>query len=309
MGQMTPSQARIVDPVLSTIARGYQNQGMVASFLFPQVPVNLRGGKIIAFGKEGFMLYATQRAPGEDTKRVTFGYSGESYALADYSLEGQVPVEIEEEAQRGPGIDMGSHAVNTVQDIMALRLEYQAAQIARAAASYDANHKLALAGADKWTDPASDPIDDVSAARENVRASIGKYPNTLILGAKVFAGLKKNQKILDRIKYTGRDVPTLELLASLFEVKRVVVGEAVYADDAGNFADVWGGDAVLGYTEIGSKSNALPSYGYTYNLNGYPIVEQAYYDRRAKSWIYPVTRAEAPVLASAVAGFLFKDAA
>lgn len=43
-------------------------------------------------------------------------------------------------------------------------------------------------------------------------------------------------------------------------------------------------------------------------LNGYPQVEEPYYDRGAKSWIFPVTRAEAPVLASASAGYLVTNA-
>ena len=76
MPQLNATQARIIDPVLSSIAQGWQNNEMIASFLFPTVPVSARGGNIITFGKEGFMLYATQRAPGESTKRVSFGYAG-----------------------------------------------------------------------------------------------------------------------------------------------------------------------------------------------------------------------------------------
>lgn len=51
-----------------------------------------------------------------------------------------------------------------------------------------------------------------------------------------------------------------------------------------------------------------PSYGYTYNLGGYPLVEIPYMDRGAKSWIFPVTASEAPVLASASAGYLITNA-
>ena len=51
MSQMTPSGARIIDPVLSSIAQGYQNGDLVAQNLFPQVSVPLRGGNIITFGK------------------------------------------------------------------------------------------------------------------------------------------------------------------------------------------------------------------------------------------------------------------
>jgi Phage major capsid protein E len=313
MSQLSPSQARVIDPILSTIAQGYQNSEMVANYLFPTVPVGLRGGNIITFGKEGFMLYGSQRAPGENTKRVSFGYSGAPYALVDYSLEGLAPVEIMQEAQNGPGIDIGQSTIAGVSDIMALRLEKQAADIARTAASYAAANKITRSGTAQWSDlttGVSDPINDIENAKDAVRAATGKRPNTVVMGAAVMAKLRQHPKIVDRIKYTGRDVATPELLAALFGVQRVVVGDAIYSNDAGTaFTDVWGKDVVVAYTEIGSMaSSGLPSYGYTYQLSGYPQVEEPYFDRNAKSWIYPVTRVEAPVLASALAGYLITNA-
>jgi hypothetical protein len=90
----------------------------------------------------------------------------------------------------------------------------------------------------------------------------------------------------------------------------VLVGDALYANDAGTtFTDVWGKDVVVAYTELASVGDmGAPSYGYTYNLNGYPLAEEAYFDRNTKSWVFPVTRAEAPVLASASAGYLITNA-
>jgi hypothetical protein len=312
MPAMNTSQARVVDPVLTTVAQGYQNNEMVAPFLFPIVPVNLRAGNIITFGKESFMLYQSQRAPGENTKRVRFGHSGSPYALVDYSLEGLVPVEIEQEAANGPGIDLSARAIAEVQAIMALRHEKAAADIARNAATYASANKATLSGTDQWSDygATSDPIDDIEAAKSAVRAATGKRPNTIVMGSVVMDKLKHHPKIVDRIKYTGRDVATPELLASLFGVERVVEGGAIYSNDAGTaFTDVWGRDVVVAYTNLASaQSGGLPSYGYTYQLSGYPQVEVPYYDRNAKSWIYPVTRSEAPVMAAPSAGFLFTNA-
>lgn len=312
MPQMTPAQARIIDPILSTIAQGYQNSEMVASALFPTVNVNLRAGQIITFGKEAFMLYQSQRAPGENTRRVRFGYAGAPFSLVDYSLEGLVPTEVEQEAQNGPGIDLGAGAVHDVSAIMALRLEKQSADIARTPGNYGANNKITLAGTDQWSDygAVSDPIDDIAAAIAAVRAATGKRPNTVLMGAAVFDKLKNHPKVIERIKYTGRDVATPELLASLFSVQRVVVGDGIYSNDDGTqFIDIWGRDVVIAYTNMApAQSGGLPSYGYTYQLKGYPSVEEPYYDRNAKSWIYPVTRAEQPVLASASAGFLITNA-
>jgi hypothetical protein len=310
---MTPSGARVVDPVLSTIAQGYSNSEMVASALFPSVPVPVRGGKIITFGKEDFMLYGSQRAPGENTKRVQFGYAGGNYALVDYGLEGQVPIEVIQEGQAGPGIDHAAMAVRKVSNIMALRLEKQAADIARTAASYAAANKVTLAGVTQWSDftsATSLPIQNIETAKEAVRAATGKRPNTVVLGAAVMAKLRQHPNVVDRMKYTGRDVATAEILAALFGVQRVLVGDAIYSNDAGTaFTDVWGKDVVVAYTELGSVADmGAPSYGYTYQLSGYPLAEDPYYDRNTKSWVFPVTRAEAPVLASASAGYLITNA-
>jgi hypothetical protein len=311
MPQMTPAAARVVDPVLTTVAQGYKNNELIAGLLFPAVNVLLRGGNVITFGKEDFMLYATQRSPGENTRRVKFGYSGAPYALVDYSLEGQVPIEVLQEGMNGPGIDHSSRAVNGVQNIMALRLEKQSADLARNLSNYGSNNKTTLSGTSQWSDftGTSDPIKDVEAAKDAVRAATGKRPNSIAIGAAVMSKLKQHPKVIERIKYTGRDVATAELLASLFEVEKVAVGDAIYADDAGNFYDVWGKDVVVAHTNLASLADAgLPSFGYTYTLEGYPVVEEAYFDRSSKSWIHPVTRAEAPVIAAAGAGFLIKNA-
>lgn len=313
MPQLNTSQARVVDPVLSSVAQGYKNSEMIASALFPQVAVPLRGGNIITFGKEDFMLYGTARAPGASTKRVQFGYSGGAYALVDYGLEGQLPVEVMQEAANGPGIDAAAMSIRKVQNIMALRLEKASADIARTAGSYAAANKITRSGTAQWSDlttGVSDPIADIEVAKDAVRSAIGKRPNTVVMGAAVFKSVRQHPKIVDRIKYTGRDIATVELLAALFGVQRVLIGDAVYSNDAGTaFTDVWGKDVVVAYTELGSVADmGNPSYGYTYNLDGYPLVEVPYFDRNSKSWIFPVTCSEAPVLASAAAGYLITAA-
>lgn len=311
MGQMSNSQARIIDPVLTSAAQGYKNSEFVGSALFPKVTVMQRGGKIVTFGKEDFMLYATGRSPGQNTKRVTFGYLGAPYALDSHSLEGQLPIETMQEANAVPGIDMGTTTVNKTQNIIALRLEKQQADIARTAASYAAANKITLAGTSQWSDytGVSDPVAVIEAGKEAVRKKVGKRANTAIIGAAVFAALKQHPKVVDRMKYTGRDVATPELLAALFGLDRVLVGDAVYADDAGNFTDVWGKDVVLAYTDVATVAEqGTPSYGYTYQLEGYVIVEEPYFDRNVKSWIYPVTDEVAPVIAGVDAGYLITNA-
>ena len=40
MPQMSGSQVRVVDPVLTEVARGYSNPAFVGSGLFPYMPLN-----------------------------------------------------------------------------------------------------------------------------------------------------------------------------------------------------------------------------------------------------------------------------
>lgn len=311
MAQLSNSQARVVDPILTAVARGYKQLNRVGNALFPIVPVNQRGGKIITFGKEAFMQYANmKRAPGQNTRRVQFGYSGSNYALEDFSLEGQVPYETQSEAEAVPGIDMASRTVNSVQDIIANRLEIAQATLATTAGNYGASNKVTLSGTSQWSDLAnSDPVANIETAKEAIRAQTGQRPNVVVMGAAVMAKCKQTAAIKDRIKYTGRDIATTELLASLFGVDQVLVGDAVVADDAGVFSDIWGKFVVVAFTQKASlAAQGMPSFGYTYQLSGMPMAEEPYVDRNAKSWIYPVTDVCAPVIAGAESGYLISAA-
>ena len=136
--------AQVIDPILSTHARGYRNSMFVGEALFPRVSIPNRSMRVIKFGKESFRMVNTRRAPGADKRRVQYGYASDPVALVQDALEGLVPIEHQDEAMKVPGIDLGAGAVNMVLDVVDLGHEYDQAQLARNAASYDANHKLAL---------------------------------------------------------------------------------------------------------------------------------------------------------------------
>lgn len=313
MTQMTPGQARIVDPVLSTHAIGYMRPGNVGTALFPPAEVALRAGKVISFGREGFRRHNSKRAPGEATKRLTFGYESGNYAIVDASLEAVVPDEIGQEAANGPGIDASRDSVDLVLDVMELEHECECADVARNASNYDADHKVALVGAARWRGASGDPTAVIEAGKEAIRGTIGVRPNTLLLSASAYSALKANAKIEDYLKHRGYQSLTTQILSNLWEIPNIVVGEAVVAsgqnDDLG---DVWGHDAILAYVAPPSGGNrrnaAKPSFGYTYTLRGQPSVEQGYRDNNRKSWIHPVNNNRTPQLTGMVAGYLIQNA-
>lgn len=308
MTQQTPAANRVVDPILSEVVRGYKQPTLVGSFLFPRVSVPAYGGKIIAFGKEDFRRYNLKRAPGTNTKRVTAGHEGQPYAIIPRSVERPVPRELGVDAQAVPGVNLGTRASLSGMRIVQNDLEFDQAELATDAANYGVNNKLTLTLADRWTNDASDPSGDIETGREAIRSSVGHYPNIAVVSAKAMSALRHHPKILDRTKYTSRDSATPELLAALWDIDQVVVGGSVQAGQDDSFSDSWGDGVVLAYSALGSLDNEEPSYGYTYYVEGHPLVEVPYWDSSAKAWIYGVSDDSAPVIAGADAGFLISGA-
>lgn len=311
MSQMTPGQARAVDLMLTEVARGYRSpKAAIANILFPIVSVTARAGKIISFGPDDFKLVSTVRAPGSATKRIQFGYASTDYSLVDHRLEAVTPMEIQEEGMAVPGINNITVNLRKVQNVMALEREWQASLLARNAAKYASTNKETLSSTGQWSDPASDPIADVFDAKEAIRQQIGERPNVMTVGPKVMTALRTHPKILARLSDSNDRPPaTIAQLQALFELDQIVEGGATYHDGT-QFQDVWGKDAILAYTTPASLAEmGSPNYGYTYQLEGRPVVEQGYEDRNYNSWINPVADARQPVLAGASAGFLFVNAA
>lgn len=310
MPQQTPAQARVIDPILTQVARGYKNAEFIGHMLFPPVDVAQRGGNVIEFGKEHFKRLNTKRAPGTAYGTVNFGYAGRKYALENHALQGAVPEEVLEDARQVPGLDLGANAVNGVMRLITLDLECEQADIARNAANYGPANKVTLSGTSQWTDQAnSTPGADLRAGKSAIRKLIGRYPNTMVMGEPVFAALQEHPEIQEHFKYTSGKSITAEMLAAYFGFDAVGIGGAVYADADGDFVDVWGNDVVLAYVDISSLAQmGSPSYGYTYRLKGHPIAKAPYFNNEEGTWKYPVKSETSAEITGADAGYLIKDA-
>ncbi len=310
MPPMTTAAARVVDPVLTNVARGYRNEALIGTVLFPVVPVEQRGGKIVSFGAEDFAEYGLERAPGANRMQVHYGHSGADYALLQRALDGKVPIEILQDAAAVPGIDYAMVAVSKTMDIVLLQVEIAAAKLATTAGNYDTDNKAALSGSARWDHADSAPAKRVEEAKEQIAEGIGREPNVLVLGQPVYRALLNNKDVIDRIKHTegltGAAAPVVNAnkLAQYFGVDQVVVGRA-RKGEPGSFKPIWGKYAVLAFSDVSSMASmGSPSFGYTYRLNGYPIAEPGYFDRTCDSWLYPVTSEDTPVIAGKAAGFL-----
>ena len=313
MPPITPAQARIVDPVLTTVARGYTHASHVWMDLFPPVIVGVRGGHIVEFGTEDFAKLNIERAPGANRAQINFGYQGKQFALTQRALDGKVPMEVAQDAQVTPGIDYGMMAVRKTMAVVSLQIEVAAADLATKTGSYAADHRSEIAAAARWDTDASTPAKAVEAKKEEIAEGIGLEPNIMVVGVPVHRALLNNSDVIDRIKHTeglsGSSTPIVNeaKLAQYFGVERYRVGRARTRAKAGAaFTPLWGKVAVLAYSQVTSlASMGSPSFGYCYRLTGYPMAAPAYYDHACDSWLYPVTTEDTPVIAGNAGGYLF----
>lgn len=312
---MNHNQIRLgVNPVLTTLAQEYApNMFNAGAALFPSVPVKSRSGKIPMWGKEAFQIVDTERAPGTVTGRVGLAYSSLTFALVDHALNSTVAVEDMEEAAAttAPGVDLAQPAVNLTQDKIMLSLEKERADLSTNASVYPAGHTVTLAGNDQWSDYVnSDPAADIETAINAIEDAEGVIPNRCVMSTIVARKLRRHPKVIDYIKGIGMNITqvTNAQIADYLGVDEVVITTAHYTDSSGNNQYFWGKDVVLAYVNPNPTSNKIRSYGYTYQLERYPFVKNAWFDEDSDSWVFGTKDCRKPFLTAASCGYLIKDA-
>ncbi len=302
----TLANKRIVDPVLTNLARGYHNAMMIAAELFPTVTVSKEGGKIPEFTKESFKIYNTERAIRANSNRINpEDRTTIDFVLTEHDLE--YPVDYREEAE--DALPTKVNATRVCVDGIKLRLEKLAADDAQDLANYPVGQKETLAAGDKFDNSSSDPFPIFSNAVETVRQSIGVRPNVCVMGASSYAALKEHPAVLDRIKYSQKGIVTPDLLKSLLNFEKLVIGDAVYASDSGVFSDVWSDNVIIAYVppQLSNipRSYYEPAFGYTLRKKNMPVVDT--YTENGKVLLVRNTDTFVTKIVGSDAGYLIND--
>ncbi len=272
---MSLQNKRIVDPVLSNLARGYSQPGLIGTKLFPVVYVEKEGGKIPFFGNEAFKVYNTERAIRSKSNRINpEGLTSIDFALEEHDLE--YPMDYREIAEDIRNLKL--HATHVTTEGVLLRLEKKISEASQDLSSYPTGNKVILDAASKFTVPTSNPFLVFENAKESIRSKIAKRPNVCIMGASTYSALKNHPLVLERIKYTQHAVITPELLKNIFDLDQLYIGESVYFNETTeSFSDVWNDNVILAYVPTAApntqRSFYEPSFAYTLRKNQYPVVD------------------------------------
>jgi hypothetical protein len=263
---------RIVDPVLTSLARGYSNAEFIGDKLFPIAEVTQRAGKIPTFGKESFRVYDTNRALRADSNQMqALGIGSIAYATDEHDIEARIDYQEDQEAI----FDFKTRATDGTMEALRLEHEKTCADIAQDDTLYAVTNTDTLT-TDQFNDSGVDPVEMIEDYKGTLRGLIGKRPNAMFMGGVVFDALRNHTKILERIKYSSLGVVTLDLLKQVFGVKDIFVGESIYSTDGSTFTDIWQDNVILAYiagnTGIAKTPNE-PGFGYTLRLKGQPSVD------------------------------------
>lgn len=230
---------------LSNMCMAYFQQGEYAAReLFPVCPVGLSSSYYYIFSKGDLARDNVQRKPAfGHVAPAIMGQTDSTYACkVDQVLVGIDKISTLDYTRSGaPGsadprrakVKFVAEQMNLHQDLLfaenffkagVWKNEWEGAATANAAA------KKFL----KFDDSNCDPVGLFDGLINEVRRVGRRKPNKLALGVDVFAKLKLNHFIMERIKYTGTTanpaIVTEQVLAQLFGVEKVVVLDSTYND-------------------------------------------------------------------------------
>lgn len=274
---MPTMQNAHIDRAMTNVSVAYMQDAnaFIADKVFPIVKVKRQSDVYYIYSRADFLRDEAQlRGAASESAGGDYGVeSSDPYYCRKHAFHKDVTPE--ERANYDEPLDADRDATDFVSQKMLIRREMEwASNFFKAGVWGKEIEGADSASAGKviyWNNATSDPIRDVTEASVQMASDTGYRPNTLVLSPFVFNALKNHEDILDRIKYTQKGIVTTDLLATLFEVDKVLVAWGVVntaaKGDAEKTGFIMGKHALLCYA---APSPALkkPSAGYIFAWTG-----------------------------------------
>lgn len=283
-----PSQVH-VSKALENISVAYMPQGLVAQDVSKVVPVMHESDTYFVYSKDNLRVLSTVWADGDVPNKSVWNLSTSTYTLTRNALRDLVTDRTRDNADVAvkPDVDTTEGLTGQIK----LKMEIDLFNLINSLTSWAA--RTSLSSTQRWSQNTtiSNPITFVDSATTSVRRRSGMKANTVVISDGTFKAAKEHTSIVDRIKYTSQQSVTPDLLATLFNVDKVLVSGAVQntADEgiADVLADVATDTAFVGYVEP-NPGLRKPSTFYTFMKEGStrPFRVRKYRDdEREGDWI------------------------
>lgn len=238
-----------IDAPLSNLAIKAFDGGAsyIAQQLMPIVTVDKQSNKYYTLTRNSWIrIFNTQRSRGANSNRIEFDVSNDAYFCDNRALSAQIPIEDVSNADSALRVRENTTAVLTE----GLLRDYENRVASKITSSANIGSGVALTGANKWSDLlSSDPLSDVTTGHAYITNNTGLHPNTMVIDWNTLQTLKRHPKLIDYYKYTQGGLLGEQILASVFGVSKVLVGQGVKNNApesaTASITTIWGNNAIL----------------------------------------------------------------
>lgn len=265
-----------VDPILTNLSVGYNEQDLFGRRLFPETPVRTQSGQYRVFDRSNWVYFEDRREPGTVAHEVMGAkWSVDTFQTKEHSL--QAPVFDEERQQLtsqggladptfGGALQINPEADATTLITRAIMLRHEklVADTIRNTANYPVGSTVTLAGTQQWDSQAfvtagdpysivSNPVGDIMTGMRKIYALTGRYPNTLVIPTMGMSYIENHPRLVTRfINFSLTNDNAFRTLTG-FE-GAIINANSVY-NAANNYeateaiTNLWGKDVWLGIVD------------------------------------------------------------
>lgn len=259
-----------IDVPLSNLVIGFEPKSFIVQDIFPLIPVSKQSDKYYVWEKgDFFRIPDTRRAPKTKGNAIEFNVGSDAYFCNNYALRNETSNE--SLANQDNVLKLREKHSRNLMNLLILAWENRVAS--QISSGSNMGSYTTLSGTAQWDDEAnSNPISDVETGKEAIRSTTGLEANLMIIPHAVYRALIQHPDMLDRIKYVQRGVVTADILASIFEVDKILIGKSIKntanEGQTASFSDVWAKNVILAHVTQGADSMGQdPSLGYSFRWN------------------------------------------
>lgn len=224
-------RSTIVAGPLANVSVAYRNRSYIGDEVFPIIDKVAPKAKILEYLKGAwFRDEAGIRGPGSRANRGGYPTDYIDVLTKEYAFAKEVTDEDRRDSKvmGAPPLKPDQDAIEFCSDKIDLSKERRVASLCLTGTW------CGVAGEDAaglWApnDDTNTFVTDVLARIETIRAATGMKPNRMWIDHGTYNALKKVDALLDRIRYTQRGILTADLIAAMFDLDRVLIGEAIYS--------------------------------------------------------------------------------
>jgi hypothetical protein len=252
----------------------------------------------------------TSRANGDVAKMATWDVSTSTYQLTKHSLK-DIITQDDRDNTNAP-LELDFDTTQFLTEKINRKIEDDVQKLLFTTTTFGNNSSLDTASSWVYNTTTSAPIQNMLSATSVIVKAVSKKANTGICGRVVLDALKENQNIHERLKYVQRSILTSEILASVFDLDNLYVGESVKDTSkegiAASESFIWGDKMLVAYfAKNPTRRDITAALNFRSSTFGNPYSVKSWYDQeRDGDYIEVTTKVDHKAVATG-AGYLFSS--